>query len=561
MNTSINPGKYSEGTSTRQLLVVLAALLAVWAVVYLPWLGVLDLLLEEPRRALIARTMIESGDYLVPTLGGEIYTAKPPLFNWLIAISAALGGGLSELTARLPSAIAVVSLAVVFVVTARTLFSLPALLFVGFALMLSPEFVTKGSLAEIETVFTFLVALSVWSWYLLDLRGQSGWRLWLLPVVLMALAYLTKREPAVVFFYLSVVPYLLVRGRWKALFAPGHIVAGLVAVLLVGGWLFLVALQTGWDTLWDTLQREVLQRGAAQDWSNVVRHVLLYPLELLVAMLPFSLLLPLLINRRLRNALRARHGDLLLFCGLAVMANLPVYWLRGDVSVRYFMPMFPFVLVIAAMVFEQLWVEPDTLGARSTKYVKGILWCGAGIAALLLLLFGASIAVPLFAQDRHALLPPPLAAVLAVLAGAVIVWGVGLKDRWPGAALLGSFVLVVLLARAFYFNFLLPDKLYRVDRGRNAPAIVEQVGKITQGEAVYAGGIPWAVWYYAPSALFKSLPGTGGLASGEWLLVSDRVKSSLPAGLESGEEAASFRYKGEKLLLLRTLEGESAPAQ
>jgi 4-amino-4-deoxy-L-arabinose transferase-like glycosyltransferase len=51
-----------------------------------------ELTLEEPRRALVAYEMWFSGSYLQPTLLGEPYFNKPPLFNWLIVLSSMLFG-------------------------------------------------------------------------------------------------------------------------------------------------------------------------------------------------------------------------------------------------------------------------------------------------------------------------------------------------------------------------------------------------------------------------------------------------------------------------------------
>ena len=56
--------------------------------------------MEEPRRALIALEMLYSGDYLTPTIMGELYFAKPPLFNWIIIVSAKLFGSFSEMAVR-----------------------------------------------------------------------------------------------------------------------------------------------------------------------------------------------------------------------------------------------------------------------------------------------------------------------------------------------------------------------------------------------------------------------------------------------------------------------------
>ncbi len=66
---------------SRSILIVLA----VWAVGYLAALGSSELRSEEGHRVIPAVEMLESGDYLVPHIGGQPYLRKPPLINWLIA--------------------------------------------------------------------------------------------------------------------------------------------------------------------------------------------------------------------------------------------------------------------------------------------------------------------------------------------------------------------------------------------------------------------------------------------------------------------------------------------
>ena len=41
---------------------------------------------DEPRFALVARQMVESGKWLFPVRGGELYPDKPPVFMWAIAL-------------------------------------------------------------------------------------------------------------------------------------------------------------------------------------------------------------------------------------------------------------------------------------------------------------------------------------------------------------------------------------------------------------------------------------------------------------------------------------------
>jgi 4-amino-4-deoxy-L-arabinose transferase-like glycosyltransferase len=545
-------------TDTRVALAMIGGLLMIWALVYLPWLGLLDLVLEEPRRALVTRTMLETGDFWVPQAGGEIYTAKPPLFNWLMALSATLSGGLDEWSARLPSVVGVAALMVLFVWGARRWLRPWALGFLGFGLLLAPEFLAKGRLAEIETTFTLLVAASLWAWLLLYRAGAEGWRLWVPPLTLVALAYLAKREPAVVFFYLAVGPFLLLQGRWRLLFQPGHLAAVAVAVAMVGGWLAVMASRTGWAVLWQTLQREVLERGFSErDWQDVVVHLLGYPWELMAAMLPFSFLIPLLAVAAVRSGVMERFGVLFTFAAVAVLANLPVYWLRGDVSVRYFLPMFPFALLIAAMVFDTLGGPLPRLPSGARRYLTTVRWAMLTIGAVLVALLLGSSLLPWIDTDRSALLPTLLAVSLAIAGGAAL-WRLA---RWaslhPLPALLAIFATVMLLFQALHYNLLLPDKARRVAEVRNAPLIVRQVRAITgEGATLLAHDVPWALWYYSGHGVLHSLPKDARPPAGSWLLVHERSRDALVASGIPLQERARFSYAREALLL-----GQVVPAR
>ncbi|MCZ6508097.1 MAG: hypothetical protein O7A04_08660, partial [Acidobacteria bacterium] len=69
----------------------------------LPGLGSANLIKMEGMVANMAEAMLDTGNYFVPTLYGEIYTYKPPLVYWLTAASMRAGGHV-EWALRLPSA-------------------------------------------------------------------------------------------------------------------------------------------------------------------------------------------------------------------------------------------------------------------------------------------------------------------------------------------------------------------------------------------------------------------------------------------------------------------------
>lgn len=75
---------------------------------------------DEPRYAQVAREMLLRGDLITPTLGGHLWFEKPALLYWMMIASYKLFG-VSEWSARLPSAIAgILTVAAVFVVARKT---------------------------------------------------------------------------------------------------------------------------------------------------------------------------------------------------------------------------------------------------------------------------------------------------------------------------------------------------------------------------------------------------------------------------------------------------------
>ncbi|HTC40391.1 MAG TPA: glycosyltransferase family 39 protein [Candidatus Acidoferrales bacterium] len=87
----------------------LASVLLILATLYICYfhnLGAIGLVgPDEPRYAWIARSMAETGDWVTPRLYGQPWFEKPVLYYWAAALNFKLFG-VSEATARLPSAIA-----------------------------------------------------------------------------------------------------------------------------------------------------------------------------------------------------------------------------------------------------------------------------------------------------------------------------------------------------------------------------------------------------------------------------------------------------------------------
>jgi 4-amino-4-deoxy-L-arabinose transferase-like glycosyltransferase len=86
---------------------IILLLLAV--ALYLPRLTTLTIRGEESRRAVIAREMWQSGDWIVPRTQGVVRVSRPPLQNWLIAGVALLRGEVDAWAIRLPGLLCTVA--------------------------------------------------------------------------------------------------------------------------------------------------------------------------------------------------------------------------------------------------------------------------------------------------------------------------------------------------------------------------------------------------------------------------------------------------------------------
>ena len=65
---------------------------------------------DEARFPLMARDILDHGNWLAPELAGEPMLNKPPLHAWLIALASLPSGAVTPRTAAIPSALAALAL-------------------------------------------------------------------------------------------------------------------------------------------------------------------------------------------------------------------------------------------------------------------------------------------------------------------------------------------------------------------------------------------------------------------------------------------------------------------
>src|SRR5262245_27372724 len=213
-----------------------ATVVLVWAVIYLPALGSIAIKGEEGRRILPAVQMLETGNYIIPQVGGNPYYRKPPLVNWLVAASFKLFGVRNEWTARLPSALSVLAVAIAFVTVARASLGARGSIIAATILMTNIGIIEKGRLIEIEALYVSLCGLAIIFWLSFFLQKKSPWLMWLPASVFLGFGLLAKGPTYLVFFYGIVIAVLAYRKDWRVLVHFAHFFALIIMIGIAAAW-------------------------------------------------------------------------------------------------------------------------------------------------------------------------------------------------------------------------------------------------------------------------------------------------------------------------------------
>lgn len=356
-------------------------------------LSAIPLFGEEPRRALIAREMIETGDWLVPGTQGVFLASRPPLQNWMIAVMALATGSFDIWSVRLPSILSTIAAAVIVYGYLRQqigrLGSMGgAVSFVTMLLVM--EF---GRSAETEAVFTVFVAASMMLWHWGWIKKWPAWRMWSVGYGLAALGMLTKGLQAPVYFVGATGLFLLVTGNWRALLTRAHLVGILVFIVIFGAWQGPFTWYRGVEDSWMIYFGDVAGRFVDRGWSKFLSHLVAYPVELLfVRLMPWSVLLLAYCSRRIREDLGTCR-ETVLFLTICILFSFVFVWLPPGSKARYYMPLFPSFAALVGIAIDRLAADQKSAGRSSlwTNFVWTMTCLMVGSAVVVT---GVSLSMP-----------------------------------------------------------------------------------------------------------------------------------------------------------------------
>ncbi|QNP39643.1 ArnT family glycosyltransferase [Lysobacter solisilvae (ex Woo and Kim 2020)] len=487
---------------------------------------------DEPRFTLVAKHMVESGDWLFPHRGNELYSDKPPVFMWLQAAAYSVFGNW-RVAFMLPSLLAALGTLWCVVDLGKRLWTRRVGLYAGYALLFTLHFTYQAKKAQIDPTVVFWITLANYGLLRHFLRG-GDWRMWMLGWFAAGMGTITKGVGALALLMLVPAvlgalrqwPGVVFPRRWQLLLGP------LAFVFAVSLWL--VPMVTSAlhhpDPTYHAYMEDILFRQTAKRYAQSWDHHQppWYHLTVMASMwLPLLLALPWALpawKRRLQRRDPRYLLPLLWWALVLLFFSIP----NGKRDV-YILPALP----MACLAF-----APLLPGIVRKAWPRRIAFAFAALFALLLT--GAGLAMLLgnpgfeakLIGDRglHASAAPFAWTLLAMGGGAWagLLW-FGL--RRPLAALLSSLAVVWVLYGLLVYPLLNDSSSARglmtaIDRRLPADA---QLGLVAWKEqnllmaqrpaATFGFRVPWH------EQLRQAIAWQGEAPQRRWLLVQEPALS------------------------------------
>jgi 4-amino-4-deoxy-L-arabinose transferase-like glycosyltransferase len=391
---------------------------------------------DEPRYGQVAEEVraMEQGTkgLILLHLGGEPYTQKPPLYYWLAALTGSAFGEVTEVAARLPSALAGIATVLLTYALGRRLFPAPAAALFGGALLLTSfRFAHLARRAQLDVLLSLFEAVALFAFWRIDQHARADDRrvptgLVLLLHAMLGAAALTK-GPVGWLPGLVIVVYLTWEGRlsllrrllppWALLLSIGPVVSWITAAT----WLA----PSGFFS--EAVVANLL--GRVVDASSHVRPIYYYLYQLPLDFAPWTLLWPLAwmaARRDWRASSEAARPWRLLVTW--VLVPLVFFSLASGKRGLYLLPAFPALALMCGAGLER-WLSRSE-GSPT--------WVRVGLAGVAMAVAAGGAVAWRTGELEWALYPgftvsPTAAAAVGITAAVGLLMGIAVRKRTPAA--------------------------------------------------------------------------------------------------------------------------------
>lgn len=454
--------------STIQIIVFLTILLALPA--FLIYLGLMPFIPDEAIRALVSMEMVQSGDYLTPTIGGDLYLKKPPLYNWIIALFFQVSGQYNEFFMRLPVVI------FLFCYTLAIYHFVKKEMGTRMGILVALMFLTNGRVLYYESLHGLIDITFSWLTYLFFMfsyrfmQRRQYLALFLVAYGITAVSFLMKGLPSLVFLAITLLVLFISHRRFTMLFNWRHFCGIGLLVVVVGLYYFMYFNNNdiSVDSLFSTLLGETTRRTVLRfGWERTIGHLFTFPFEMFYHFLPWTILVVLLF---IKGSIRKiKSHPFLRYNALIILFNVVVYWTSPEVHPRYILMLIPPLLTILVYLYNDL----NERKSRIPDWIEYLL-------GMVLVILTLGMLTPLFVDPTRQF---PLIGLTSISLLAIL--GLITFKFWQQPSIRLFWIIPALLVIRIGFNLLILPSRYLEAKEVRSREIARAVGKETGGHPLY----------------------------------------------------------------------------
>jgi len=370
----------------------------------LPWITMGEFYTKgEPREATVATYILNTGNWVLPADYADEVAYKPPFMHWFIAAFSLPAGHVTETTARLPSALGLIGITMMFFALLYKRKSGFQAVLAALIVLTSFEMHRSGIEARVDMTLAFFMIGGLFSMFRWEEKGLKGYPL-LIPLFLGGAA-LVKGPVGIILPCLVFGIYLLVLQRyslWKIIYK--NLFVALPALAILSIW-YVLAYRQGGSHFLNIVYAENLGRFLGGDSKSLgISYELghegpwwYYIPAIFVGFLPWSFLLIFSAFAVSYKGMFAHFTPLkstywkkvaamdkfTLFSIISVVIILAFYAIPTSKRSVYIMPAYPFAAFLLTLLYEwALKLKPNLI--KITGYIVLVL---SGIVLSLELIF------------------------------------------------------------------------------------------------------------------------------------------------------------------------------
>jgi 4-amino-4-deoxy-L-arabinose transferase-like glycosyltransferase len=404
-------------------------------------LGITPFIGDEAIRALVALEMMLSDNYLVPTMRGEFYFSKPPLYNWILIVFFKMFGEVNEWVTRFPTVIfSWAFTGVIWFFNRKNFEDRRQAIILAFTFLTCGRMLFYDSFLGLIDIFFSMVTYSLMIGCYLLVRKEKWTEMYAYLYALSVIGFMLKGLPILHFSGFALLIIHGMYGNWKLLYYKKHLIPLITAIGVLVLYFYLYNLYREASHTLNPLvdqaaRRTILKYGLI----DVVKHMFTYPLENIYHFFPWSLMGLLVFQKNI--VAQIRSNPYVTYVVLSFLLNFAIYWVSPEVYPRYILMLIPLIFSV------WIYLYGFELG-RNTLRMQIVSWIFIALTWLVPIIIASQFGNPRldYVEGQHV----KMMALVTSLAGlAVLYW----KDQ-PNRPML--FVIYLLVLRVGFNVLIVP---------------------------------------------------------------------------------------------------------